>query len=57
MKIRITADSTCDITKEIVEEYDFSIMPVGIIFGDDFYKDGIDITTDKMFELVDKTKK
>lgn len=57
MKIKITADSTCDITKEIIEEYDFSIMPISIIYEDELYKDGIDITTQKLFELVEKNKK
>ncbi len=57
MKIKITADSTCDITKEIVQEYDFSIIPVGVNYEDKTFKDGVDMTTDDLFELVQKTKK
>lgn len=54
MKIKITADSTCDINKEIVDEYNFGIMPAGVLYGDKLYKDGIDITTDTLFDLVAK---
>ena len=57
MKIRITADSTCDLTKEIIDEYDFSIIPVGVMYEDDFYRDGVDLTTDDLFDLVEKSKK
>ena len=57
MKIKITADSTCDITKEIVQEYDFSIIPVCVTYEDKMFKDGIDMTTDDLFALVEKNKK
>ena len=57
MKIKITADSTCDLSKEIIEKYGFGIIPVGVVFEDKVYKDGVDITSQAMFEMVDKTKK
>ena len=28
MKIKITADSTCDLSPELVEKYDIGIIPV-----------------------------
>ncbi len=57
MKIKITADSTCDINEEIVKKYNFSLMPLNIIFEDNIYRDGIDITTDEIFGLVKKYNK
>ena len=38
MNIKITADSTCDLSKELVEKYDISIVPLYII------KDGKEYT-------------
>lgn len=57
MKIKITADSTCDITQEIAEKFNFAIVPVGVFFDDKNYKDGVDISTDKLFEFVKTNNK
>ena len=57
MKIKITADSTCDISKEIIDEYNFSIIPVSVTYDDNIYKDGADMTTDDLFKLVEESNK
>ena len=31
MKIRISADSTCDLTSELIEQYDVKIAPLYIL--------------------------
>ena len=52
MKIKITADSTCDLTKELVEKYGIEITPLYIIDGDKTYVDGVDIQPREIFDLV-----
>ena len=52
MKIKITADSTCDLTKELIEEYGIEIVPLYIIDGDKTYVDGVDIQPQEIFGLV-----
>ena len=52
MKIKITADSTCDLTKELVEKYGIEITPLYIIDGDKTYVDGVDIQPQEIFDLV-----
>lgn len=53
-KIKITCDSTCDLTAELYEKYDVEVMPLGISLGDDFYHDGVDMSAKGIFEYVDK---
>lgn len=55
MKIKITADSTCDLGAELVKKYNIGILPVTIIADDKEYLDGVDITTDQLFPIVEKT--
>ena len=55
MKIKITADSTCDLSEEIIKRYNIGIIPVRIIMDNKEYADGVDISIEKLFELVEKT--
>lgn len=51
-KVVIIVDSTCDLPKEVVEEKGIVIVPLTVNFPDATYYDGVDITTDKLYELV-----
>ena len=53
MKIKISADSTCDLPSEIIERYNISIIPLYIIKDGQAYKDGLEITPDEIFQYVD----
>lgn len=55
MKIKITADSTCDLSAELVERYNVGIIPLTVILGDTLHHDGIDITAQDIFDYVAKT--
>ena len=56
MKIKILADSTADLTKEICERYNIEQLPLNINLGDKVYTDGIDIDPQKIYEFVKETK-
>ncbi len=56
MNIKITADSTCDLTDEIKQKYNFTISPVSVIYKDKEYLDEKDINTDLLFEWTAKDK-
>ena len=47
-KVKIIADSTCDLPQAILDKYDISIIPLCIIMDDVLYYDGVDITSDEM---------
>lgn len=52
--IRIAADSTCDLSKELIDKYGISIIPLHIVLEDKEYKDGVDITPDEIYGWSDK---
>lgn len=55
MKIKITADSTCDLGEELAKKYNVGIIPLHVILGDKSYSDGLDIVPSDIFGYVDKT--
>ena len=55
-KIRIVADSTCDLSPELVEKYDITIVPLCIIMDEKSYYDGVDVTPDDIFKWADENK-
>ena len=52
MKIKILSDSTCDLSKELVEKYDITIIPLTVIKDGQNYRDCVDITTADIFAHV-----
>ena len=54
-KLIITSDSTCDLSKELLEQYDIKIVPLYINVDGKEFKDGVDITTSEMYKLVEET--
>ena len=53
MRIKITADSTCDLPPEIIERHDIGITPLYIIKDETFYKDRLEISVSDIFEYVE----
>lgn len=52
MKIKILSDSTCDLSKELLEKYDITLMPLTVIKNDEPFSDGVTITPDEIFKHV-----
>ena len=44
MAVKIVADSTCDISREGVERFGISAVPAYVLFGEESYRQGIDIS-------------
>lgn len=55
MKVRITADSTCDLSPELVERWGVTIVPLCVTCGGNSYLDGVDMDPDKLFEITEAT--
>ena len=43
--IKITTDSTCDLPRELLERYNITVTPLGIVKAGKLYQDGVDIRT------------
>lgn len=54
--VKIIADSTCDLSKELIEKYDITILSLHILLGEQEYRDGVDITPEEIFAWSDKNK-
>ena len=52
MKFKITSDSTCDLSNELLEKYDISLARLMVNKGDQAYTDGIDIVPADIFAHV-----
>jgi len=55
-QIRIVTDSTCDLPDEVLKEYDIAVAPLTVRFGQQSFKDRVDITTEEFFEKMGKSK-
>ena len=57
MKIKISADSTCDLSPELIERYHIGITPLYIIRGEETLRDGIDVRPEELYEYANATGK
>lgn len=52
MKIKILSDSTCDLSKELLEKYDITLVPLTVIKDGQAYVDGTTLTPQEIFDHV-----
>ena len=55
-KVVVTADSTCDLSKEIIEKYNITITSLYAIQGENILKDGVEIDQKGVFDYYNRTK-
>ena len=51
--VKIISDSTCDLSKELIEKYGIRIIPLYVRLGEDEYKDGVNITPEELYKWSD----
>lgn len=54
--VKIIADSTCDLSPELIERYDVDILPLHIILGEQDFEDGRSITPDDIYRWSDENR-
>lgn len=55
-KVRITADSTCDLSPELIQKYNIGIMPLLVGLGETYYLDGVNICPADIYKFVKEEK-
>ena len=55
-KIKITADSTCDLTEEQIKQFDVEIIPLHIVYNTESYEDGVNIFPKDIFARYKEKK-
>ena len=56
MKIRMTADSTCDLTPDWIRKYHIGIVPLSVIIDGEVFHDGVDVTPRDIFRAAETGK-
>ena len=55
-KVIVAADSTCDLSPELIARYGIQIIPLSVHLGDEEYIDGVDIDPEKIYAHYEKNK-
>ena len=53
MNIKVTSDSTCDLSPELLSQYDITLVPLSVIKDGQAFLDGVDITPEIIYRHVD----
>ena len=56
-KIKISCDSTCDLSPELYDRYGISVIPMAVAMGDRLCRDGVDGKPEELFSYVEETGK
>lgn len=51
--VKVTADSTCDLSKEITAELGVDLIPLHVLIDGTDYRDGVDISSEDIFRFVE----
>lgn len=52
--VRIIADSTCDLSQDLLEKYNIRILPLHILLGEEEYEDGKNISPEEIYRWSDE---
>jgi DegV family protein with EDD domain len=56
LSVRIVTDSTSDIPSHVAQELGITVVPLSVIFGEDTYKEGVEISHDLFYERLGRVK-
>ena len=52
----MTADSTCDLTPELIRKYEIGVVPLSVVIDGEVFHDGVDVTPRDIFRAADAGK-
>lgn len=55
-KVKLFSDSTCDLSFELIEKYNITVIPLYINIGEETFADLEELQNEQLFEIVKKTK-
>ena len=56
MSVKIVTDSVADISPEMAGELGITVVPLNVVFGNEIYRDGVDLTTDDFYRKLAENK-
>jgi len=52
MTVKIVTDSVADLPAQVVSELGITIVPLNVRFGEEVYRDGVDLTTEEFYDRL-----
>ena len=52
MPVKVVTDSTSDLSPQVAQELDITVVPVYVRFGEKVYRDGVDISHDEFYQRL-----
>lgn len=52
MAVHVVTDSTCDIPQDLIDSLHITVVPLTIQFGEQSYRDGVDLSADEFYERL-----
>jgi DegV family protein with EDD domain len=56
MPVKVVADSISDLPPQVVKELGITVIPLNVRFGDEVYRDGIDLTNEQFYQKLTTSK-
>jgi len=56
MTVKIVTDSVSDLPSQVVKELGITVIPIVLRWGDQLYRDGIDLTSQQFYERLKRSK-
>jgi DegV family protein with EDD domain len=53
-KIALVTDSTCDLSQELIDQYQINVLPININFGENHYLDKVTIQPQQFYSLLEE---
>ena len=56
MTVKIVTDSVADLPSQVVEELGITVVPLNVRFGEEVYRDGIDLTAEQFYHKLEHSE-
>jgi DegV family protein with EDD domain len=56
MAVKIVTDSVSDISSAIASELGITVVPLNVVFGNEIYRDGVDLTTGEFYQKLEQSQ-
>lgn len=56
MTVKIVTDSVADLPSQVAKELDITVVPILVRWGEELYRDGIDLTAEQFYERLKRSK-
>jgi len=56
LSVRVVTDSTADLAPQLVQMHNIGVVPLTVVFGDEVYKEGLEMTPDVFYERLPGAK-